>query len=68
MYLGSCGLLVTAYRLSRINKQLATYHQIAEEEGLTQFRQSLKSAIATPLLLPEAKPVNDIQPIQLKEV
>lgn len=70
VYIGSCGLLVTAYRLSRINKKLTTYHQIAEEEGLTQFRQSLKlkSAIATPLLLPEAKPANDIQPIQLKEV
>ncbi|NES64319.1 MAG: hypothetical protein F6K24_03105 [Okeania sp. SIO2D1] len=69
VYIGSCGLLLTAYRLSRINKKLATYHQIAEEEGLTQFRQSLKSAALSPLLLPEAKPVNDIiQPIQLKEV
>ena len=68
VYVGSCILLVTAYRLSRINKQLATYHQIAQEEGLTQFRQSLKSAVVEPLLLPEAKPANDIQPIQLKEV
>ncbi len=68
VYLGSCGLLVTAYRLSRIKKQLTAYYQIAEEEGLIQFRQSLKSAVADPLLLPGAKPVNDIQPIQLKDV
>ena len=69
VYIGSCALLATSYRLSRINKKLATYHQIAEEEGLEQFRQSLKSAAVNPLLLPEAKPVNDIiQPIQLKEV
>jgi len=52
VYLGSSILLVTAYRLSRINKQLTTYSQIAQEEGITQFRQSLKSAIVTPLQLP----------------
>ncbi|NEQ41912.1 MAG: hypothetical protein F6K40_39330 [Okeania sp. SIO3I5] len=53
VYAGSCILLLTAYRLSRINKQLATYHQITQEEDLTQFRQSLKSAIVTPPQLPE---------------
>ena len=70
VYIGSCALLATAYQLSRINKKLATYHQITEEEGLTKFRHSLKSAAAGPLLLPEAKPINNttIQPIQLKEV
>ena len=68
VYTGSCILLLTAYRLSRIDKQLTTYQQIAQEEGLMQFRQSLKSAVVEPLLLPEAKPANNIQPIQLKEV
>jgi energy-coupling factor transporter ATP-binding protein EcfA2 len=70
VYLCSCALLVTSYRLSRVNNKLATYSQIAEDEELTQFRHSLKSSIATPLLPPKTKleVVNDIKPIQLKEV
>ncbi len=68
VYLCSCALLATAYRLSRINSKLTAYSQVVEDEELIQFRQSLKSAIATPLLLPEAKPTNEIQPIQLKDV
>ncbi|MDJ0518891.1 MAG: hypothetical protein QNJ74_22415 [Trichodesmium sp. MO_231.B1] len=53
VYLCSCALLATAYRLSRVNKKLATYSQVTEEEGLIQFRQSLKSAVTTPLQLPQ---------------
>ena len=68
VYLCSCALLATAYRLSRVNSRLSKYSKIAEDEELMKFRQSLKSAAAVPLLLSEAKPVNDIQPIQLKDV
>ncbi len=68
VYLGSCGLLITAYRLSRVNSRLSLFSQIADDTEITQFRQSLKSAIATPLLPPEVKPANGIEPIQLKDV
>lgn len=61
VYLCSCALLATAYRLSRINTRLSAYSQAVEDEELIQFRQSLKSAIATPPKLPPSQPPGVVQ-------
>ncbi|MDJ0554709.1 MAG: hypothetical protein QNJ68_09760 [Microcoleaceae cyanobacterium MO_207.B10] len=52
IYLGSCGLFICSYRLSKINKKLTIYRDIVEAESQTKFRESLKSAAVIPLLQP----------------